>query len=555
MDFLASLVSGHGVASALIALCSVAVTGLALGELKILNVKLGIAGTLFAGIAFGHFGLQVEPEMLEFVREFGLILFVYAIGLQVGPGFFASLKKDGAQLNLLAASTVVIGVLVAVGIHLGVGIPLPVILGLMSGATTNTPSLAAAQQTLTEIKAPLESLAMPGLGYAVAYPFGIVGILLTMALLRAVFRLVPQDEAARFEAVQKANVHPIVTINLEVTNPNLDGLSIRQMPGLDHLGVLISRIAHDGGQHLAHPDDILHLGDVILAVGPQERLDQLRLIVGCEATIDLKQAPSDVVWERLVVTNAKVLGKRISELNLRHLYDTSISRLVRAGVELVPSASVTLQFGDILTVIGEKKNICRIYTVLGNKAKELQHAQIIPIFLGIGLGVLLGSIPLHLAGMPAALKLGLAGGPLVAAICLARLGHAGPLVWFMPPVANTVLREIGIVLFLSCVGIKAGGHFIDAVVHGDGLLWMLCAALITLIPLVVVGLIGRLAFKLNYLTLCGLLAGSMTDPPALAFANAITPSEAPALAYATVYPLVMCLRVLSPQILLLLLWR
>lgn len=555
MDHLLHLLFGHSVAYALAAVSMASILGLAVGTIRIGGVGIGIAGVLFAGLALGHFGVKPDSEILDFVREFGLILFVYTIGIQVGPGFFQSLKKDGLTLNLMAASVVVLGVLVTVAVHLIGGVELPVALGLFSGAVTNTPSLAAGQQVLQELGANQVQQAMPGLGYAVAYPFGIIGILLTMILVRRVLRLSPEAEAQAFEAAQHAGIEALDTLSIRVTNPNLDNTVLRDLPGAIEMGVMVSRVMHDGVQDLARPEQTIYLGDILLAIGPTAKLEKLRQIVGEVAEMDLKKAQSDVRWERMVVTNAQVLGKSIAALNLRQMYGCIISRLNRAGLELMPNRSVKLQFGDILTVIGHPEDIARVSPLIGNKASMLQHAQIIPIFIGILLGVALGSIPVHLPGMPAALKLGLAGGPLIAAILLSRVGHLGELVWFMPPATNLALREIGIVLFLAAVGLKAGGRFVETVISGDGLLWMGLAALITLIPLLIVGFIARLVTKQNYLSLCGLLAGSMTDPPALAFANAIHPSsQAPSLAYSTVYPLVMVLRVMAPQVIALFLW-
>lgn len=543
---------GHGVAYAMVVLCLVGALGLALGHLGARGVKLGIGGALFAGIGFAHFGVEVDASILEFAREFGLILFVYSIGIQVGPGFFASLRKNGLLLNGFAAAIVTLGVLVCIGIHFIAAMPLPVVLGLFSGATTNTPSLAAAQQVLAEVNAE-NSADVLGMAYAVAYPFGIIGILLSMLALRFFLGIKVGKEAESFEQQRRASVVPVDTMNIAITNPNLVGLTLRDIPGFSGMRVILSRVLHDGQQALAHPEHVIALNDVVLAVGPRNKLRELKLILGEESPLDLKKLPSDVRWERMVVTNSKILGRSLSEINFRIVHGVTVSRVVRAGVELVPSAALHLQFGDILTVIGEPVHLEAVSALIGNKSQMLQHAQIMPIFIGIAIGVFVGSIPFQVPGMPAALKLGLAGGPLIIAIVFSRLGNIGPLVWFMPPSANAVLREIGIVLFLACVGLKSGGQFVETLIHGDGLLWMFYGALITLIPLVIVGFFARLVKRVNYLTLCGVLAGSMTDPPALAFANGVHPSsEAPALAYATVYPLTMFLRVMSPQILVLL---
>ncbi|MGC2853859.1 putative transporter [Novispirillum sp. DQ9] len=542
------------VVQAILALCLTGVLGLALGSVRVRGIGLGVGGVLFAGIGLGQLGIGGDREVMEFLKEFGLILFVYTIGVQVGPGFFAALRRTGLGLNLMAASIVGLGLAMTIAIHIIADIPAPVALGLFSGAVTNTPSLAAGQQMLQEMGASAAQLAGPGAGYAVAYPFGIAGILLTMFLIRFALRIDPAREAAAFEAERRASAASLDTLNVRITNANIDGLALSDVPGVSELGIVVTRILRDGHVRVPHDDTVVHLGDVLLIVGPPRKLTEMRLILGETADVNLKSMDTDVRWERLVVTNSRILGRSVGLLDLHKTHDVVISRVNRAGVELVPSSSLHLQFGDILTVIGAPDDLRRAAQLLGNSEKMLQQAQILPIFLGIALGVLVGSIPIALPGLPAPVKLGLAGGPLVVALVLSRLGHVGPLVWFMPPSANHALREIGIVLFLAVVGLNAGPVFFDVLLNGDGLQWMAWAALITLVPLIIVGVYARLVRRQNYLTLCGLLAGSMTDPPALAFANAVAPSEAAALAYATVYPLVMCLRILAAQILVLVLW-
>ncbi|EWY42692.1 transporter [Skermanella stibiiresistens SB22] len=545
------------VAQVMLMLCLVAVLGLTLGEARIGGVGLGIGGVLFAGIAGGHAaklaGITLDAAMLDFVREFGLILFVYSIGIQVGPGFFSALKRSGLALNLMAAALVLISVLVAVAIHMIGGLPLPVVLGLFSGAVTNTPSLGAAQQVLKEVGATPEMLALPSLGYAMAYPFGIAGILITMLTVRALFRLDPAAAASAFEERRRSEVAALETMNVTLRDTGLTGRTIGSLTELGVCGVIVSRMMRDGKLRVPHDGTALRPGDILHLVGPKPGLTRMRAILGPESDQPLTTKGTDLSWARVVVTNSDVLGKSIAALNIQDSYDVRISRVVRAGVELVPDAAFRLQFGDIVNVIGRPDDIRRAAAAFGNSERRLQQVHLVPMFLGIVVGILLGSVPLMVPGLPAALKLGLAGGPLIAAIVLSRVGHVGPLVWFMPPVANTALRELGIVLFLAVVGFRSGDRFFDILIHGDGLTWMACGALITIIPLMTVALFAHLVRRLNYLSLCGLLAGAMTDPPALAFAGAMTPSEAPALAYATVYPLVMCLRILAPQVMVLLL--
>ena len=542
----------HGVAEALLVLSAAAAAGLTLGQVRVLGVRLGVGGVLFAGIALGHFGVTLDAPMLDFVREFGLVLFVYAIGVSVGPGFFLAFKREGLALNLLAAAVVVVGSLLAVAVHLLGGVPLPAVLGLLSGAVTNTPSLAAGQEVLAQLGA---SGPVQGQAYAVAYPFGIVGILLTMLLLRLAFRQDPARAAEAFEAERAARFAALETANIEVRNPAVCGARLRDLEELKDMGVVLSRVLHDGSQHVVHADDLLAEGDVVLAVGPGDKLRRLTRLLGPVSAVDLKtMGDAEVVWERQVVSRSEVLGKSLGELDLRGGHGVVASRVNRGGHELVPEAGLRLQFGDILTVVGPPGALALVAGILGNRAKALQETQMVPIFVGMMLGVVLGSLPIALPGLPSAVKLGLAGGPLITAILLSRLGHAGPLVWFMTPSANHIMRDLGIILFLAAVGVKSGHGFVDTLVHGPGLGWMAWGVLITLVPLLAVGLVGMALLRVNYLTMCGVLAGSMTDPPALAFAQGLATSEAPILSYAAVYPLVMVLRVMAPQIIALLLW-
>lgn len=543
------------VVQAMMVLSVVAALGLAFGRVQVRGISIGIGGVLFAGILVGHLGLELDHAVLEFIREFGLILFVYTIGIQVGPGFFAAFRRDGLVLNGLATALVVLGVVIACLIYVLADLPLPVVLGLFSGGVTNTPSLGAAQQMLIEVGATREAIAQPGLGYAVAYPFGIAGILLAMGVIRFALGIDPGREAALFKEGRRREAAGLETMDVAIRNPNLIGVQIRHLPGLARLGVVASRLLRGGTVTVPEAETTVGIGDVLRLVGSRPRLEEMRAILGEEARDALSAVDSTIRWERVVVTESHVLGKSVAELDFAHAHHVAISRVNRAGVELSPNRALRLQFGDILSVVGTPENIRSAAGVLGNSEHRLQQVDLIPVFIGIALGVLLGSIPIFVPGIPAALKLGLAGGPLVMAIVLSRVGHIGPLVWFMPPIANHALREIGIVLFLAVVGLTSGGRFVETLIDGDGLKWMALAALITFVPLIVVGFVGRVVLKLNYLTVCGLLSGSMTDPPALAFANQIAAGcEASALAYATVYPLVMCLRILAPQIMVLLLW-
>ena len=539
-------------------LALVAVIGLWIGHWKIKGVGLGIGGVLFGGIIIAHFtnqyGIALDSHTLHFIQEFGLILFVYTIGIQVGPGFFASLRKSGLKLNGLAILIVVLGSVSVVVLTKAIGVPLDIALGIYSGAITNTPSLGAGQQILTELGLSHATSTM-GMAYAMAYPFGICGILLVMWLIRLFFKIKIDEEANRFNQESGYDKESLHTISVKVTNHNLDGLGLLEIPGFEEEDVVCSRLKRGENVIVPKADTEIHLDDVLHLVGDDHALRKMRLVIGEEVDMPVLSASGEIRAERVVVTNEKVLGKKIRTLNVHSKYGVVISRLNRAGVELVPSGDTSLQFGDVLHMVGRTDVLNQAISVIGNAQQKLLQVQMLPVFIGIGLGVLFGSIPFYIPGFPVALKLGLAGGPLVVALILARIGSIGKLYWFMPPSANLALREIGIVLFLAVVGLKSGGNFIDTLVNGSGLEWMGYGIFITFVPLMIVGVIARLYAKLNYLSICGLLAGSMTDPPALAFANEMKEDNgAASLSYATVYPLVMFLRIISPQLLAVLLW-
>ncbi len=540
-------------------LALVAVVGLFIGNVKFRGIGLGIGGVLFGGIIVGHFvsqaGMTLSSDMLHVIQEFGLILFVYTIGIQVGPGFFASLRVSGLRLNLFAVLIVIIGGLVTAILHKLFDIPLPVVLGIFSGAVTNTPALGAGQQILRDLGTPMEMVDQMGMSYAMAYPFGICGILFTMWMLRVIFRVNVETEAQQHESSRTNGGALIRTINIRVENPNLHDLAIKDVPILNGDKIICSRLKREETLKVPSPDTIIQLGDLLHLVGQPADLHNAQLVIGQEVDTSLSTKGTDLRVERVVVTNENVLGKRIRDLHFKERYDVVISRLNRAGVELVASGDISLQFGDILNLVGRPSAIDAVANVLGNAQQKLQQVQMLPVFIGIGLGVLLGSIPVFVPGFPATLKLGLAGGPLIMALILGRIGSIGKLYWFMPPSANLALRELGIVLFLSVVGLKSGGDFVNTLVNGEGLSWIGYGALITAVPLITVGILARMLAKMNYLTMCGMLAGSMTDPPALAFANNLHPtSGAAALSYATVYPLVMFLRIITPQLLAVLFW-
>jgi putative transport protein len=551
MIWLHELFTGESIAGTIAILALVAVTGLVLGSLKVRGVGLGIAGVLFTGLAFGHFKFDINHEMMEFAREFGLILFVYSIGVQVGPGIVDSLRREGLPMNLLAAAIVILGAVTALVLGRIFDVDMPVIVGLLAGATTNTPSLGAAQAALSDSGVTGDVLAEPGLGYAVAYPFGIVGIILAMLLIRVLFRVKVPAESEALQQARAGQVDVLERANLIVENPSLEGMPLGEISLFEDSGVVISRVQHDGVQAVATPETVLHSGDIVLAVGTKKKLHALKLMIGKPANVDLSSAPSTLEARMLTVTNKNVVGRALRDLALPARYNVRVTRLRRAGVELPVIPSMRLQYGDSMLAVGDQEQLQRVAGIVGNSKRALDHPEMLPVFIGIVLGVIVGSIPFTVPGVPAPVKLGLAGGPLLMAIVLSRLGNVGRVVWYLPGSASLIIRELGIVLFLSCVGLKAGSHLMETLINGDGLLWMFMGALITVIPLVIVSIFARVFMKTNFLSICGLMAGSMTDPPALAFAGNFAGSEGPTVAYATVYPLTMILRVIIAQIIVL----
>lgn len=549
-NWIVALPETSPIAYAIAMLALASLVGMAVGGLKVRGIGLGVAGVLFAGIVIGHFAAPLEHHVIEFVKEFGLILFVFTIGLQLGPGFFSALRSDGLKLNALAVATVLLAAVIAPVVAKLLGIDPAAALGLLSGATTNTPSLGAAQQALGTIpEFPADRAALPALAYAVAYPIGITGIITTMLVLRSLFRIDPVAEAEKFRASQKSTRQPLERRSILVDNPNLEGVTIGDIPGRLETGVTVSRIRSAGSDNVrtATGSTLLQRGDTLLAVGTHRALDQFQRVVGRQSDDDLMKIPSQVTFRRVAVTRKNVLGKTVADLGLDHLFGVTVTRITRADLELGAVPDLRLQFGDVLHLVGEDKNLSEAATHLGGSLKELNETQFVPLFTGILLGVLLGMLPLAFPGISQPVRLGLAGGPLIVAIIVGRLGHFGPLVWHMPPNANIAFRELGITLFLAAVGLKAGDQFFETVFTHTGLLWMLNAACITIVPLLTVGIFARLVLKMNFMTLTGLIAGSTTDPPALAFAGNISQSDAPSVSYATVYPLTMLLRIVCAQ--------
>jgi putative transport protein len=556
MNWLFQMHTAQPVAHAIGILALVCVAGMAVGSLKVRGVGLGTAGVLFAGILTGYFGKPVDHATLEFVKEFGLILFVFTIGLQLGPGFLASLRQQGLALNALAATVVALGALTAPALGWLLGIDPAAVLGLLSGATTNTPSLGAAQQTLTTLPGVSpDRQELPALAYAVTYPVAIAGIIGTLLALKWLFRIDPLKEAEAFAAEQRRGAEPLERRTLIVENPNLEGVAVEAIPGRRETGVTVSRIRRAGEDEvrLAAGATVLKNGDHIVAVGTGAMLDQFERVVGRRSDEDLLQAPGGVTTLRVVVTSKHALGKTVRELGLDQLFGVIITRMTRADLEMSTVQDLPLRFGDVLQVVGNQESIQRAAVFLGNSLKELNETHFIPLFIGIALGIALGTAPVAVPGLPQPLRLGLAGGALIVALVLGRLGRIGRLVLHMPANVNLAFREFGITLFLAAVGLMAGPKFFSTVFSPVGGLWLFAGLFVTVPPLLVVGVFARAVLKTNFMALSGLLAGSMTDPPALAFASNISRSDAPTVSYATVYPLTMVLRILSAQLLVLLL--
>lgn len=548
MNWLGELFFGDGVAHSILIMALVIAAGIALGKIRIKGISLGVTWILFAGIAFSHFGMKVNSEVLHIFKEFGLILFVYSIGMQVGPGFFSSFKKGGIKLNMLAAGIVLLGVVTTYIIHLLADVPIATMVGIMSGAVTNTPGLGAAQQANMDIT----GVDNPDIatGYAVAYPLAVVGIILTIVALRYVFRVnFAREEAAATAGDDHRDIQAR-TLSLHVTNPSLDGRKVCDIHDLINRNYVISRIrCVDGSVNMVNADTVLHMGDDILVITSPAAVPAIAAFIGREVELDWKQVSPQLISRRILITKPEVNGKALSQLRLRS-FGVSITRVNRAGIDLVATPGLPLQIGDRVTVVGTQTAIAEVEKVLGNSLKRLDHPNLFPIFIGIFLGVVVGSIPFLFPGIPQPVKLGLAGGPLIVAILVSRFGPKYKLVTFTTVSANLMLREVGIALFLACVGLGAGGSFVETIVEG-GYKWIGYGIMITVIPIFVIGLIGRKACKLNYFTLSGLLAGSMTDPPALAYANDMAGNDIPAVGYATVYPLTMFLRVLCAQLMIL----
>ena len=556
MSWLFELHHTQPVAHGIGVLSFVCVVGMALGSLKFRGIGFGTAGVLFAGIGLARFGEPVDHDTLEFVKQFGLVLFVFTIGLQLGPGFFAAFRQQGMKFNLLAGAIVLGGVVAAPVAGWLAGFDRAAVPGIFSGASTNTPALGAATQALASLPGVTrDQLTMPAVAYAVTYPAAIIGIIGTLVLLKSMFRIDAPREAQEFAAKTHAPVEPLERRTLIVTNPNLDGVRIETIPGLIECGVTISRVRDGQGTFVATDRTIIHRDDRMLVIGTPAALEQFERVVGTRSDEDLVLEESGITYRRVVVTERTALGKTIHELDLDERFHVAVTRVTRADLEMTAVPNLRLQFGDQLLIVGHEEDLDKAAKAVGNSLKELTATHFIPFFVGIVLGVALGSVPIAFPGIPQPVRLGLAGGPLIAALVLGRIGRIGPHVWHMPTNTNLAFREFGIALFFAAVGLGAGASFFHTVFSSTGIYWLLAGLSVTVLPLVSAGIIGRALLKLNFIDLSGLLAGSMTDPPALAFACNITGSDAPAVSYATVYPLTTLLRILAAQILAILLFR
>ncbi len=552
-EFLASITQ-NAVAQTLIVYSAIITLGMLIGKIQIKGVSLGVTFVLFVGILAGHLGCNIDPAVLDFLKNFGLILFIFTIGLQVGPGFFSSFKTSGLKMNGLACCMILLGVGATVGLSFLFAdyVDAPMMVGIMSGAVTSTPGLGAAQEALQQLSATgaIEGELPPiSLGYAVAYPMGVLGIILTMMLLRVIFRVDLKAEESNLQQKQTSHEKPDI-LTFRITNSNIDGLTLAELKHSFGHEFVATRLRANEQVSIPHADTVLHTGNLILVVTRHANAKLLQKLLGEPVDYEWKDDESTMVSRRIVVTRDSINGKTIGQLHLRSAFNVNITRVGRAGIDLLARPDLVLQVGDRMMVVGPLENIKKAEAMLGNTLKRLNNPHIITIFLGILMGILVGSIPIYFPNMPMPVRLGLAGGPLIVAILLGRFGYKLKLITYTTQSANLMLREIGICLFLASVGLASGGRFVETVVSPNGLLWIGCGVLITMIPPLIVGVVARL-MKFDFFSICGLIAGSHTNIPPLAYANSLTETDEPAVAYSTVYPLATFLRILSAQILIL----
>ncbi len=525
--------------------------GLLIGQLRVWGLSLGVSGVLFSGLILGNIGLELDPVILAFIRDFGLVFFIFAVGLQVGPGFVDTFKRRGLVLNALATFVVLMAVVLVVLFITFLDEPPAALIGIFSGATSSTPALAAAFQTIEEMRLPTtaQDFNNLGLGCALSYPFSLVGVIIAMVIVRIVGRINIVQEVQSMQEHIKL-LHPALGMrNLRVTNQNLFGNSIEAIPGLEDMGVTISRIMDDDKVFAPTPDTVLKQGMLVHVVGEQQQLDRASLIIGPEVDTRLENIPGKLEVRNLLVTKSKAIGKSLQALHLTSDHGISVTRIRRAGMELAPRRYVTLHFGDKVICVGHKEHLDWAEEVLGNSTKVFDHPQILPLFVGVALGVIAGSLPIMLPGLSSGFRLGLAGGPLLIGILLSRIQHFAGMTWYLPTSASSLLKDMGLSLFLACVGLSVGVGFFEAAFNATGVLWMGLGVLVTLVPLLLGAFIGRVFLRFNYTTLCGLFAGSMTSTSTLSFATEMLESDEPSAVFATVYPLSTILRLLSAQVL------
>lgn len=549
MEWLYSLFIEHSALQAVVVLSLISAIGLGLGKIHIGGISLGVTFVFFIGILAGHFGLSVDPQMLNYAESFGLIIFVYALGLQVGPGFFSSFRKGGITLNMLALAVVLLGTLLTVVFSFTTGVSLPNMVGILCGATTNTPALGAAQQTLKQMG--MES-STPALGCAVAYPLGVIGVILAVLLIRKI--LVRKQD---LEVIEKDDVNKTFIAAFQVHNPAIFNKSIKDIAHLSYPKFVISRLWRDGNVSIPTSEKILKEGDRLLVVTSEKDVQALTILFGEQENtdwnkedIDWNAIDSQLISQRIVVTRPELNGKKLGSLRLRNHYGINISRVYRSGVQLLATPELTLQLGDRLTVVGEAAAIHNVEKVLGNAVKSLKEPNLVAVFIGIVLGLALGAIPISIPGISAPVRLGLAGGPIIVGILIGTFGPRMHMITYTTRSANLMLRALGLSMYLACLGLDAGAHFFDTVFRPEGLLWIGLGAGLTIIPTVIVGFIAFKMMKIDFGSVSGMLCGSMANPMALNYVNDTIPGDNPSVAYATVYPLCMFLRVIIAQILL-----
>lgn len=554
MDWLQNLLFDENSIAHIVLLYSfVIAVGVLLGKIKFFGVSLGVTFVLFTGIVCGHFGLTGNTQILTFLQDFGLILFVFCIGLQVGPSFFSSFKKGGIAMNLVAMGIVALNIAVAVALYYGLNgrIELPMMVGILCGAVTNTPGLGAANEALSQLNYNGPQIAM---GYACAYPLGVLGIIGSIIAIRYICQINLKKEEEDIAKEEAANPHLTPRMmHLEVHNEALAGKTLLQVRDFMGRDFVCSRILQNGHVSIPNRDTVFHLGDQLFVVCAEDDAEAIIAFIGPKIEVDWEKQDTPMVSRRILITQPKMNGKQLGEFHFSSMYGVNVTRVNRSGMDIFASRNLTLQVGDRVMVVGPQDAVERVANLMGNSLKRLDHPNIVTIFVGIFLGIFFGSLPIAFPGIPTPVKLGLAGGPLIVSILIGRFGYKLKLVTYTTMSANLMLREIGIALFLASVGIKAGANFVNTVVDGDGLLYVGCGFLITVIPLLIMGAVARWHYKMNYFMLMGLIAGSNTDPPALAYSNQTAGNNAPAVGYSTVYPVSMFLRILTAQLLILIL--